>query len=247
MAYADGVVYVPVVNAGFEFSATKFTLGDLSKATGELNAIDAASGRILWKTDLAAPDFGGATVVGDLVFTSTFSGEVLAFDRATGRQVWKWQAPGGINGFLSVAGDTVLVPMGLGNAPGLIALRIGATGQPAAQPTAAANPPVAVAPAGSQLTVSTSASNSLAFDPTTLTAAAGSQVTVQYTNDSTLPHNWHVFNGADATAPSIAQTPVKTGPGDVASVTFAAPSQPGSYFYVCDVHPTIMTGHLVVN
>jgi plastocyanin len=87
----------------------------------------------------------------------------------------------------------------------------------------------------------------LGFDPTTLTAAAGAEVTVQYTNDSTLPHNWHLFDGPDTTGASIAQTPVNTGPGNVSTVQFTAPTQPGSYYFQCDIHPTIMTGQLVVN
>ena len=45
---------------------------------------------------------------------------------------------------------------------------------------------------------------------------------------------------------SIAATSVKSGPGDVETVQFSAPTQVGSYFYRCDVHPTIMTGNLVV-
>jgi plastocyanin len=30
-------------------------------------------------------------------------------------------------------------------------------------------------------------------------------------------------------------------------VSFAVPSSPGRYFFQCDVHPTLMTGFLVVN
>src|SRR5256885_12289942 len=43
----------------------------------------------------SAADFGGATVAGDLVFTSTYTGQVLAFNRTSGQQVWSWQAPDG--------------------------------------------------------------------------------------------------------------------------------------------------------
>jgi outer membrane protein assembly factor BamB len=67
-------------------------------------------------------------VAGDLVFTSTFTGEVLAFDRASGKQVWSMQAPGGINSPMSAAGDTLLVPVGLGPQPMVLALVLGATG-----------------------------------------------------------------------------------------------------------------------
>jgi plastocyanin len=85
----------------------------------------------------------------------------------------------------------------------------------------------------------------LTFDATTLAVAAGAKVTLAYANDSAIPHNWHLFEGADANAPSLAETPVKSGPQDVQTVQFSAPTQPGSYFFQCDVHP-FMNGHLVV-
>jgi plastocyanin len=77
-----------------------------------------------------------------------------------------------------------------------------------------------------------------------LQAPAGGQVTVTYTNNSSVPHNWHLFNGADTSAPSIAQTTIQAGP-DAQSVQFTAPPQAGQYYYQCDVHP-FMNGHLVV-
>jgi hypothetical protein len=42
--------------------------------------------------------------------------------------MWMWQAPAGINGLLSVAGDTLLIPVGLGDTPQRIAMRLGAHG-----------------------------------------------------------------------------------------------------------------------
>jgi len=128
MALAGGVVYVPIVNAAAQFSATSQVGQVLSTGTGELDAIDVNNGKILWASPLQAPDFGGATVAGNLVFTSTFSGQVLAFKRSSGQQLWSWQSPEGINSPLIVVGDTVLVPAGLGETPMLIALRVGATG-----------------------------------------------------------------------------------------------------------------------
>ncbi len=262
MAYADGIVYVPVTNLSSDYTATTApTAVDFTSATGELDAIDASTGALLWTADLDAANFGAATVAGDVVFTSTFSGEVLGFDRTSGEQGFSWQAPAGINAFMSVAGDTLLVPVGLGDTPELVALRPGATSQPAAPanpPAAAPTPgPVAPAPAPAppvaapapgplQLSISSPASPPLTFDTTTLTAAAGAQVTVTYTNDSNIAHNWHLFNGPDASSPSLASTPVKSGPGDVETMQFTAPTEAGSYFFWCDVHTTIMTGQFVV-
>jgi plastocyanin len=80
-----------------------------------------------------------------------------------------------------------------------------------------------------------------------LSAAAGANVTVTYTNNEPgVPHNWHVFNGPDSSAPTLAETQIITGPGTSDSATFTAPTQPGDYFFWCDVHPTIMTGTFVV-
>ena len=55
------------------------------------------------------------------------------------------------------------------------------------------------------------------------------------------------IEGSDPSAPSLASTTIKAGPNDVERVSFTAPSTPGRYFFRCDVHPTLMTGFLVVN
>ncbi len=51
--------------------------------------------------------------------------------------------------------------------------------------------------------VSTPADNALAFVPNTLDAPANTDVTIRYTNDSAIEHNIKVFNGPDASAPSL--------------------------------------------
>jgi plastocyanin len=122
---------------------------------------------------------------------------------------------------------------------------------PTAAPTAAPAPPVAApapAPAAVQLSITAPGTPPLSFDTTTLMAAAGSSVTVTFNNNEAgVPHDWHVFNGADSSASTLASTPIITGPGTMASTTFTAPTQTGNYFFWCDVHPTIMTGTFVVN
>jgi outer membrane protein assembly factor BamB len=127
MAYADGVVYVPVVNLGIETTSTISTLHPFSEATGELVAIDVNSGKILWQKKFdKSMNVGGATVVNDLVFTSTLDGMIYAFKRDTGEQIWSYQAPGGINAWPAVTGDTIIFPVGTGAFPALLALRLGA-------------------------------------------------------------------------------------------------------------------------
>jgi plastocyanin len=84
----------------------------------------------------------------------------------------------------------------------------------------------------------------LAFQPKEITAPGGGQITIAFDNqDAGIAHNIHVFNGSDAAAPSLFSGPLITGPAKQ-EYSFEAPP-PGSYFFHCDVHPT-MTGTLTV-
>jgi outer membrane protein assembly factor BamB len=126
LAYQDGIVYAPLVNLPVRYTptaldVTSFNIGD---AKGELVAIDAKSGNVIWTQNFDSMNVGGATVVNDLVFTSTLDGMIYAFDRFTGAKVWDYQAPGGINGWPAVAGGTIIFPVGLGPNPVLLALSI---------------------------------------------------------------------------------------------------------------------------
>jgi plastocyanin len=97
-------------------------------------------------------------------------------------------------------------------------------------------------PAGS--TVSLLAKN-MAFDKSSITVTVGATVTVNFDNqDSGIPHNFAVYTDASASTPIFIGTTI-TGPKTTV-YTFTAPSTPGNYFFRCDVHPSIMTGTLVV-
>ena len=289
MAYADGVVYAADTDLPFSYTSSAVAgTPNFASGKGSIYAIDATNGKVLWQHAFSSPDWGAATVSGDLVFTATYDGTVYALDRKSGNEVWSWKAPAGINGWMSVVGNTLLVPAGVGASPMLIALRIGATGTiatpaptpgagapvsggaatpsaggagtrtptpssgttPAAgtTPIAAGSPAASTSGATTQLRISTDANTNggINYSTDTLTAPPNTSVTLTYTNDSALPHNWHLFQGNDASAPSIAMTPLDTGPNKVNSVTFTTPAQAGSYYFHCDVHPDQMVGHLVV-
>lgn len=127
-AAADGVVYVATLNAPTTLSPdrTAYIGSRLGVASGQVVAIDAADGRILWDVEVDGDPLGAATVVNDLVFAATFQGRIYALHRDTGEIVHTIDAPGGINGWPAVVGDDLLWPVGMANPPRLVAYRVGA-------------------------------------------------------------------------------------------------------------------------
>jgi glucose dehydrogenase len=125
-ATANGVVYVATVNAPTKLPPDQpsYFGGEMGTHDGEVVAIDAANGKVVWDAKVPGDPLGGATVVNDLVFTALLDGTVVALQRDTGKIVWKYDTGGGINGWLSVVGDSIYVPVGQHNPPELVALRL---------------------------------------------------------------------------------------------------------------------------
>jgi plastocyanin len=99
-------------------------------------------------------------------------------------------------------------------------------------------------PGGQTVQVSLAAQN-IAFDKSTITVPAGAKVVMTFNNmDSGIPHNFALYTDSTAKTKIFAGDFV-TGPKTV-TYTFTAPSQPGTYFFRCDVHPTAMTGSFIV-
>jgi outer membrane protein assembly factor BamB len=126
MAAADGVVYVPVVNVSTTYASATSSTGtpDFTKGTGDLVALDLATGKTLWTTALPEPALGGATVSNDLVFTSTLFGEVVALSRQNGSIVWTAQLPSASNSPLAIVGTTVLAGVTAGQKPEIVAYQL---------------------------------------------------------------------------------------------------------------------------
>jgi plastocyanin len=97
-------------------------------------------------------------------------------------------------------------------------------------------------PAGS-VTIELSANN-LAFDKSEINVPAGARVTINFNNKENFPHNFALYETPAATE-TIFKGEVISGPRTI-TYTFIAPSTPGTYFFRCDVHPTIMYGDFVV-
>jgi glucose dehydrogenase len=125
-ATADGVVYAATVDAATELSPdeTAYFGAPLGTEDGEVSAVDAGTGEVLWEADVPGDPLGGTTVVNDLVFTALMDGTVIALDRETGEQVWDFTADGGINGWMSAVGDDLYIPVGNGSPPHVLTLRL---------------------------------------------------------------------------------------------------------------------------
>ncbi|MBI5290152.1 MAG: cupredoxin domain-containing protein [Chloroflexi bacterium] len=108
-----------------------------------------------------------------------------------------------------------------------------------AAPTAAPTEAVAAKPSTLALV-----GKDILFSTDKLEAAAGA-VTIEFDNqDGGVPHNVHVFKGTDATGSSLAKTELESGP---IKQTLQVEMEAGNYFYVCDAHPTTMTGTISVD
>jgi glucose/arabinose dehydrogenase/plastocyanin len=83
-----------------------------------------------------------------------------------------------------------------------------------------------------------------AFNTSTITVPAGAEVTMVFDNQDTgVPHNVAVYTDSTATE-AIFVGEIINGPGQV-TYTFTAPEEPGTYYFRCDVHPS-MDGDFVV-
>jgi alcohol dehydrogenase (cytochrome c) len=123
MAYADGRLFVPVVDlCGWGSATTRQPLEtvDATQGRGRLVALDAETGRRVWERRFASPNFGCATVAADVVFTSTFDGTLYALAVDDGRTLWRTRMRAGINACPAVAGDLLLVGAGVPDRPGAV-------------------------------------------------------------------------------------------------------------------------------
>lgn len=133
MAVQDGVVYAPVVDLPTTFESQERTRLDFRAGRGQMVALAVDTGDVEWTQRFATPVYGAATVVNNLVFTTTFDGTLYALDVDTGAIVWRERLPAGTNATVAIAGDTLITaasyPQGAGEQAQIVAYRIGATGR----------------------------------------------------------------------------------------------------------------------
>jgi outer membrane protein assembly factor BamB len=128
----DGkMTYMAIVDWPTNLTTQSFET--LAEATGEMVAVDNATGEIAWDHKFKTPAYGAATVSNDLVWTTTFDGKLWALNTETGEEVWSTQLPAGTNSPIAINEDTVIAgaayAQGKGQEPLLTAYRLGATGK----------------------------------------------------------------------------------------------------------------------
>jgi mono/diheme cytochrome c family protein len=137
MAAAHGTIYVPVANVPTKIAqrgldAVVAQVTSSKKNNGQLIALDASSGKVSWTKKLASVPLGAATVVNDIVFTSTLDGHVYGFNAGNGDQVFESVLPAGAVAPLAAYSGTLIVPAGFvskrGQKAQVVAFTIGGMG-----------------------------------------------------------------------------------------------------------------------
>ncbi len=115
MAYAAGRLFVPVVELCSRESAvtTKNAFArPPSQGKGTVYALDARTGKIVWRVHLGSAPFGCATVARDAVIVPTYDGQVVALAAADGRTLWQTQLRAGNNSCPAVGKDVLVLAGG---------------------------------------------------------------------------------------------------------------------------------------
>jgi plastocyanin len=77
----------------------------------------------------------------------------------------------------------------------------------------------------------------------TITVPAGAPVLIHFTNKDSVAHNFALYQDSSYTKSIFIGTVITSSSIDY---KFTAPTTPGTYFFRCAIHPSIMTGSFIV-
>jgi len=128
MAASKTTLFVPVVNHPLTVENGE-TIGEGEEFTGEMVALDLATGKEKWSQTYEQPAFGAPVAVNDMVFFTTLEGTLHGLDAKTGGEVWSGSLPAGSNSGVIASGDSLIVAAGIpvaeGQTPSLVAYTLG--------------------------------------------------------------------------------------------------------------------------
>ncbi len=103
----------------------------IPKATGEMIAVNQATGKVEWDDKLPSSPYGAAAVTGNVVFTTTYSGHLYAFNATTGAILLNTPLSAGSNAPVTIDGDYVITgaAVPLSGQALIIAYQLGAKGK----------------------------------------------------------------------------------------------------------------------
>ena len=123
---------IPLTVHGAAESSKAFS-ASISKATGEMVAVNQDTGKIEWDDKLPSSPYGAAAITNNVVFTTTYHGYLYAFNAATGAILLKTPLSATSNAPVTIDGDYVIVGSGLALSKSqqalIIAYKLGAHGK----------------------------------------------------------------------------------------------------------------------
>lgn len=138
MAVAHDSVYVPVANvpkdlADLDGEQLTNKLQGKSSNNGQIVSLNTSNGDVNWTKKLASVPLGAATVVNNIVFTSTLDGHVYGFNSGNGDTVFESKLPAGAVAPLAAFDGTLIVPASFVSRKGqkaqVVAFTIGGLGE----------------------------------------------------------------------------------------------------------------------
>ena len=113
LAVAGDTVYVATLDVPLTYANLNLRIAKAGgSATGEVEALNLATGKVEWDTKVPQLPLGATTVSNDLVFTTLYDGVLVALNRSTGAIVYRRRLPTSTNSPIAIAGDTLIVPAG---------------------------------------------------------------------------------------------------------------------------------------
>lgn len=128
-ASTDGErIFVPVVNSPTTLVSQERGVST-PPFTGELVALDAATGAVEWTHYFNSGTMGATSAVNDLVFGTELTGSVFALNGKSGQVVWESTLPAGTVAGLAFTSDMMIAPAGntvagSGSLPEIVAYRL---------------------------------------------------------------------------------------------------------------------------